>query len=159
MLLQRFPALMPHAIFGLLTLAVLASGCSTSETMLAQDPGQGSPKMFPISAEDADRILATAMSAEFAGSPISRVEFPNKGYQATIRFALDSHNIVGYMISAVGTNSAGEKVEGFYFEVSSHGTMPISGSSRAQSVYARLLRDAGTIASPLPLAVGGQRQA
>ena len=63
MLLQRFPALMPHAIFGLLTLAVLASGCSTSETMLAQDPGQGSPKMFPISAEDADRILATAMSA------------------------------------------------------------------------------------------------
>jgi len=44
-----------------------------------------SPEMFPISAEQADRILAIAMAGEFSDAVISRVELPYKGYTTTIR--------------------------------------------------------------------------
>jgi len=107
--------------------------------------------MFPISSEQADRILATATTGEFAGSAISRVEFPNKGYQATIRFALDSHTIVAYMISAKGKKGDGTVVDGFYFEVSNSGTMPLSGGKRAKKLFERLVRDASVIATPTPI--------
>lgn len=91
------------------------------------------------------------MAREFAGSPISRVEFPNKGYQATIRFMLDSHTIVAYMVSAKGKTPNGGLVDGFYFEVSNAGTMPLSGGKRAGKVYESLVRDASLIAQALPV--------
>lgn len=107
--------------------------------------------MFPLTTEQADRILATAMAREFAGSPVSRVEFPNKGYQATFRFALDSHTIVAYMISAKGKGPNGAMLDGYYFEVSNSGTMPLSGGKRAGKVYESLIRDASMVSQPLPL--------
>jgi hypothetical protein len=116
---------------------------------LLHDPINGG-RGLRSSEQQADQVLATAIAGEFAGSPISRVEFPNKGYQVTIRFALDSHTIVAYMISARGMNSSGETVPGYYFEVSASGTMPVSGGSRARSLYDRLLRDASALAEPLP---------
>jgi hypothetical protein len=112
--------------------------------------------MFPFSPDAADKILATAIAGEFAGNPVSRVEFPNKGYQATIRFALDSHTIVAYMIPAKGLTDAGEVVPGFAFEVSHSGTMPISGGNRASSLFKRIVHDANLAATPLPLVSFGQ---
>ena len=107
--------------------------------------------MFPITSEQAEKILSTAMTAQFPGAPISRVEFPNKGYQATVRFLLDSHTIVAYMIAAKGRAEDGTLKDGFAFEVSNAGTMPLSGGSRANDLFERLIRDASSIAPPLPL--------
>jgi len=111
-----------------------------------------SAEMFPLTAEVADKVVATAMATVFPGTPVSRVEFPNKGYQAMIRFALDSHTIVAYMIPAKGFDSAGKDVPGFTFEVSHSGTMPLSGSGKASSLFKRIVHDAKLLASPLPLA-------
>ena len=60
-------------------LAAALAGCSSTRTM-ASAPEDARPAMrFLLSAEQADRLLATAMTGEFPGNVISRVEFPNKG--------------------------------------------------------------------------------
>ena len=137
------------ALVGLLA-ALPITSCSTTQSMAGYGSERGSPQMFPISYEEADRILATAMASVFAGQPISRVEFPNRGYQATLRFAFDTHTIVGYVVSAAGVAPDGTKSAGYYFEVSGSGTMPISGGSKVQAVYDRAIQDASLLASPLP---------
>jgi hypothetical protein len=144
--IRLLPAL---AFAGLVMTAPLAS-CSTTQSMAGYGSDRSSPQMFPISYEEADRILATAMASVFAGQPISRVEFPNRGYQATLRFAFDTHTIVGYVVSAEGLAQDGTKKDGYYFEVSGSGTMPISGGSKVQAVYDRAVQDASRIAAPLP---------
>lgn len=110
--------------------------------------------MYPLTDAQADRVLATAMASEFSGSPISRVEFPNKGYTATMRFLLDSHQITAVRVPARGKapepSAAGEAlVEGFYFEVNDAGTMLISGRNRASKVYERIVHEAGLLTKPL----------
>ena len=130
-------------------LAAALAGCSSTRTM-ASAPADARPAtMFPLSAEQADRLLATAMTSEFPGSAISRVEFPNKGYTTTIRFLLDSHQITASMVAARGLDG-GKPVDGFYFEVNDAGTMPVSGGLRAGKVFDRLVHDASQLAPALP---------
>lgn len=119
--------------------------------MAGSGADRASASMFPIEEEEADRVLAVAMAAAFAGDPVSRVEFPNRGYQATMKFLLDSHTIVAYRIPASGLRADGERVSGFYFEVSANGTMPISGGNKANQVYDRIIAEASALADPLPM--------
>lgn len=143
-------------LVGLLAGTALLTGCAGTISTVGHGSDKASAQMFPLSTEAADKVIATAMAGEFAGSAVSRVEFPNKGYQATIRFALDSHTIVAYKIPAKGRNSKGEVVPGFAFEVSHSGTMPISGGGRASSLFKRIVHDATLTAGPLPLVSFGQ---
>ena len=144
---SRFSAV--AIIVAVLAASPLAS-CSTTQSMAGSGPDRSSAQMFPLSYDEADRILATAMASVFAGQPISRVEFPNRGYQATLRFAFDTHTIVGYAVPSAGTAPDGARVEGYFFEVSGSGTMPISGNSKVQAVYDRAVQDATRLAAPLP---------
>lgn len=132
------------------TALLLLVGCSTQSTARG-DGDRAAGSVFLITPEQADRILATAMTAQFSGSPISRVELPNKGYQTTVRFLLDSHTIVAYMISAKGRASDGTVQSGYAFEVSNSGTMPLSGGSRSSDLFHRLIRDASAISPAVPL--------
>jgi len=120
-------------------------GCSSTQSTASGDGDKATASVYLISAEQAERILATAMTAQFAGSPISRVEFHNKGYQATVRFLLDSHTVVAYMIAAKGRGVDGTVQSGYAFEVSNSGTMPLSGGKRASDLFQRLLRDASAV--------------
>jgi hypothetical protein len=138
-------ALIFFAIFALIT------GCASTQSTISGDGDKAAARVFLLSAEQAEKILATAMAAQFAGNPISRVEFPNKGYQATVRFLLDSHTFMAYMIAAKGRASDGTVKSGFAFEVSNSGTMPLSGGSRASDLFQRLIRDASAISSAVPL--------
>ena len=131
--------------------AALLAGCASTQSTVSGDGNKAAARVFLISSEQAEKILATAITAQFPGAPISRVEFPNKGYQATIRFLLDSHTIVAYMIAAKGRSADGTVKDGFAFEVSNAGTMPLSGGSRAGDLFDRLIRDASAISPPVPL--------
>lgn len=128
----------------------LLCGCAGTMSTVRGGSDKASAQMFPLSAEAAEKVLATAMAGEFAGSPVSRVEFPNKGYQVTMRSALDSHTVVAYMIPARGRNSAGEVVSGYAFEVSHSGTM-FAGGSRARRLFERIVHESTLAARPLPL--------
>ena len=105
--------------------------------------------MYPISDEQADRVLATAMAREFVDVPVSKVEFPHKGYTTTMRVLLDSHQITAVRIPAKGRHGA-NLLDGYYFEVNDAGTLLFSGKQRAGKVYERLIHEAGLVAKPLP---------
>ena len=135
----------------IIAISAFISGCSSTQSTASGDGDKAAPRVFLLTAEQAERILATAMTAQFSGIPISRVEFPNKGYQATVRFMLDSHTFVAYMIAAKGRSSDGTVQPGFAFEVSNSGTMPLSGGSRAGDLFQRLIRDASAISPAVPL--------
>lgn len=146
---MKFGQMAAALLAGVMSCSMLA-GCSTTQSMAGSGADRSAAQMFPITYDEADGILANAMAATFAGQPISRVEFPNRGYQATLRFAFDSHTIVGYVIPSAGIDSKGSRIEGYYFEVAGSGTMPISGNSKVNSVYERVFQDASRLAAPLP---------
>lgn len=136
---------------GLTLLALLAvSACSTTQTTGEASAGRPAT-MFPVSAEQAKTIMATAISQTFAGSAISPVELPHQGYRISLRFLLDSHDIVAYMIPAKGRTPSGQVVPGFAFEVDASGTMAIQGTVRASGLFDRIRKEAEKVASPLPI--------
>ncbi|ARU03433.1 hypothetical protein CCO03_00925 [Comamonas serinivorans] len=119
---------------------------------MAPVAGSAAPAlMYPLSSEQADRLLATVMAGEFAGTPISRVDLPNPGYTATMRVLLDSHQITAVRVPARGMRD-GAPVDGYYFEVQDAGTLLFSGKQRARKVFERLTHDAGVLAPALPQA-------
>jgi hypothetical protein len=112
----------------------------------------GGSSMYPIDAEAADRVMATAITQQFPGKAIAPVTLPNPGYSAEIMFVLDRHTITVTALSTKGKKFDGITVDGFAFDVSHHGTMPISGSTAAQGLFDRVQALARQEAAPLPLA-------
>lgn len=136
----------------LLGSALICTGCASGP---ARTPGtyvsQREP-VFLISESQADRILVEAMNQEFGTSPIVRVEYPNKGYQATITFLFDSHQIVGTMVPSRGRRSEGTVEDGYYFSVTHSGTMPLSGMARSGRLRERLSEAANALSPSVPAA-------
>ena len=134
--------------YAALALGILTiSGCASAP---ARTPGtyvSQSEPVFLISEAQADQILVDAMNVEFGASPIARIEHPNKGHQATIKFFTDSHQIVATMVPSRGRKADGTVQDGYYFNVTHSGTMPLSGIARSKRLRDRL-SDAATALSP-----------
>lgn len=133
------------AYAALLTGVLTIGGCASAP---ARTPGtyvSQSESVFLITEAQADQILVDAMNAEFGTSPIVRVEHPNRGYQATIKFLFDSHQVVGTMVPSRGRKADGTVQNGFYFTVSHSGTMPLSGITRSKRLKERLNQAAGAL--------------
>ncbi len=92
------------------------------------------------------------MNIEFGSDPIVRVEHPNKGYQATIKFLFDSHQIVATMVPSRGRSGDGSVQDGYYFNVTHSGTMPLSGMSRSKRMRERLTEAATALSPSVPAA-------
>ncbi len=136
-----------------LALGILAiSGCASAP---ARTPGtyvSQSEPVFLISEAQADQILVDAMNVEFGTSPIVRVEHPNKGYQTTIKFLVDSHQIVATMVPSRGRKADGTVEDGYYFNVTHSGTMPLSGIARSNRLRERLSNAATALSPSVPAA-------
>lgn len=133
--------------------AVMATaGCATTRST-AQDASSNvsTQYMHQITTEQADEVLIKAMTHQFPEAPIVRVELPYKGYFVTQRFLLDSQDFTARMVPTKGRDKQGKVVDGFYFEVIDAGTMPISGSVRASSLFDKINELANNIAKPLPI--------
>lgn len=132
--------------------ALAISGCASAP---ARTPGSyvsQSEPVFLITEAQADQILVDAMNVEFGNSPIVRVEYPNKGYQATIKFLFDSHQIVATMVPSRGRRTDGNVQDGYYFTVSHSGTMPLSGMTRSRRLRDRLSEAATELSPSVPAA-------
>ena len=108
--------------------------------------------MYPITAEQADGVLSRAMVATFPETPITQVAAPNKGYMATISFALDSHRFTATAVPTAGSRPDGNRVNGYAFDVSDYGSIPITASRRSRALFQAINRDAAAISAPLPVA-------
>ena len=144
---------MKRILFAVLATGALAiGGCASAP---ARTPGtyvSQSEPVYLITEAQADQILVDSMNAEFGTSPIVPVEHPNRGYQATIKFLFDSHQIVGTMVPSRGRKADGTVQDGFYFTVSHSGTMPISGIARSKRLKDRLNAAATAISPSVPSA-------
>ena len=135
------------------TTAIATVGCATTRSTAHQASADASTHyMYPMTAEQADKVLIEAMKYQFPDAPIVRVELPYRGYFVTQRFLLDSHDFTSRMIPVKGSEQNGKTVDGFYFEVLDAGTMLISGSVRASSLFDKIIAIADNVAKPLPTA-------
>lgn len=143
---------MKRLVFAVSAVALVLGGCASAP---ARTPGtyvSQSEPVFLISEAQADRILVDAMNVEFGTSPIVRVEHPHKGYQATIKFLFDSQQIVATMVPSRGRRSDGTVQDGYYFNVTHSGTMPLSGITRSKRLRERLSEAAATLSPSVPSA-------
>ena len=143
---------MKRLVFAVGAVALVLGGCASAP---ARTPGtyvSQSEPVFLISEAQADKILVEAINVEFGTSPIVRVEHPNKGYQATIKFLFDSHQIVATMAPSRGHRSDGTVQDGYYFNVTHSGTMPLSGITRSKRLRERLSDAAATLSPSVPAA-------
>jgi len=135
-------------VIGVLTL----NGCASAP---ARTPGtyvNRSEPVYLITEVQADQVLVDAMNVEFGTAPIVRIEHPNKGYQATIKFLIDSHQIVATMVPSKGVSSDGSVRDGYYFNVTHSGTMPLSGIPRSNRLRERLTKAATALSPSVPAA-------
>lgn len=133
-----------------LTVALTISACAAGPAMTPGNYVSRSEPVHLISEAQADQILVDAMNIEFGTAPIVRVEHPNRGYQATIRFLLDSHQIVATMVPAKGVAADGSSRDGYYFNVTHNGTMPLSGMARSNRLRERLSSAANALSPSVP---------
>ncbi len=82
-------------------------GCASRMSTLGTGLDGSQPKMFPLSSEAAEKVLAISMEKEFPGLAISKVDYPNKGLQVIKRVLIDYHTYTAYMIPAKGRNDKG----------------------------------------------------
>ena len=136
----------------LLALALIVGGCASGPARTPGNYVSQSEPVFLISEAQADQVLVEAMNVEFGSSPIVRVESPNRGYQATIKFLFDSHQIVATMVPSRGRTSDGTVLDGYYFNVTHSGTMPLSGITRSKRMRERLSEAAATLSPSVPSA-------
>jgi hypothetical protein len=108
--------------------------------------------MYPITAEQADGVLSRAMTATFPETPVATLAGPNKGYMATISFAMDSHRFTATAVPAAGLRPDGSRAEGYAFTVSDYGTIPITASRRSSALFQAINQDAAAITPPLRMA-------
>jgi hypothetical protein len=69
------------------------------------------------------------------------VDGRRRGYSADQRFALDWYTHRVLVIPAVGTDSNGREVHGYWFDISGSGSMPISGSAKHKE-FLQVIEDA-----------------
>ena len=140
------------AYAALVACALVTGGCASAP---ARTPGtyvSQSEPVYLISEAQADQILVDAMNVEFGTSPIVRIEHPNRGYQATIKFLFDSHQIIATMVPSRGLRADGTVQDGYYFAVTHSGTMPLSGMSRSKRLRERLSQAASALSPSVPAA-------
>ena len=128
----------------------LFASCSTTQSTLDVAAGREAT-MFPVTTDQAHSILVTSITRQFPGLAASPVEVPYPGFRITLHFALDSHEIVAYMVKVKGRDRSGKVVDGFAFEVDASGTMAIQGTVRADELFKRIQQEAAKLAPPLPI--------
>lgn len=139
------------AAAALVAVALTTTACASSRSTAGSPGNPGAAVMYALTEEQADQILVMSIAAQFPGLPMSRVEYPHKGYQVTSRFALDSHDVVALMVPAQGRDAEGTTVSGYVFEVNDSGTRLIV-KRRATKLFERIQQNAALAARPLPLA-------
>lgn len=136
----------------LIALAATALGCTTTATNpISVDSKTSISQMYPITQEQADKILAQSLAEEFPKSSIVRVELPYKGYQATWRIGFTSHDFTLRMLPAKGTTSDGKMVEGYTFEVLDYGSLMFEVAVIRPGLIARVREKLNAAARPLPV--------
>ena len=144
---------------GLAMTAILVSACAGPVRTIGALSTVGEGQVYPLTAAQADAVLLKAMLTTFPDSEVERAQVPAPAvrYQARMRFALDSHIIVATALPSVGLKGGTESIDGYVFQVSDSGSMPISGANRAEQLSSTLHAELTIYGSPLPRQSAAQK--
>lgn len=121
---------------------LVSAGCASSSTTLARPdlgPGQF---IYRISEEQAFSMVIDAYAHLLPKQSVDDVVVRGRrGYSADQRFALDWYTHRVLVVPAIGTDTNGREVHGYWFDISGSGSMPISGSAKHEEIR-RFLEDA-----------------
>ena len=128
------------AVVAIIGLAVV--GCASSSTTLVRpDPGS-KEVIYRISEEKAFTIALEAYAQLLPKQSVDDVvEAGRRGYSADQRFALDWYTHRVLVIPAVGTDTSGRDVHGYWFDISGSGSMPITGGAKHKE-FLKVIEDA-----------------
>jgi len=123
-----------------LVLSLLIAGCAGPVRTVSMSSAPDEHQIYPMTQAQADAVLLRAMLKTFPDAEVERAQVPAPAvrYQARLRFALDSHVVVATALPASRRDGAGSLAEGYAFQVSDSGSMPMSGSSRAERLFSEL---------------------
>jgi len=111
-------------------LLMLLAGCSTHFSTL-QTEGSTAQIIYAVSEDQAFQIAHGSLLAAIPGRKIEVIDGPVRGYSTYTRFVLDTYSQQVLVHAAQGRDALGNKIRGYYFEVSGSGT---SGSGMAKNV-------------------------
>lgn len=114
----------------LLFLLTLLAGCSTHFSTLKPE-GSAAQIIYAVPEDQAFQIAHGSLLATLPGRKIEVIDGPVRGYSTYTRFVLDTYSQQVLVHAAQGTDALGNKIRGYYFEVSGSGS---SGSGRAKNV-------------------------
>lgn len=140
-----------YLVLALVLVSSILAGCGGQISNLDAKDAGGQKIIYPITAEQADAVLAEAMLATFPNSQITNVSIPKKGYAVTLQVLIDTHDISALASPAAGRDSQGNTVNGYAFEVVHRGTLP-HGPSRAGALFKAINERAAAIRTPVPAA-------
>jgi hypothetical protein len=107
--------------------------------------------MYPITADQADKIIVKSMVMQFGEVDLVSVAAPYKGYKVEVRWLLDKHSLTGRIVPAQGIRPDGSIADGYIFEVRDAGNHPTRGKEAARSLLEKMYSNADQVAKPLPL--------
>ena len=116
---------------------IVAAGCTSTKSTITNE-GIG----YRITKEQAKEIVDSSILANFSPDYVNAGPANSLTSSGYIRFAMDTHTINATAIPTRGSLPNGQMAEGYGFQTSSYGTMPISGGSKARAVYDLLKQQA-----------------
>jgi hypothetical protein len=114
--------MMRCAMFSILLM--LSVGCSTHFSTL-QPEGSSAQILYAIPEEQAFQIAHGTLVTTIPGYKIEIIDGPVRGYITTFQPFLDKYTQQVLVLPAEGLDTLGEKIRGYYFEVSGSGTSGI----------------------------------
>jgi hypothetical protein len=120
-------------LFSLFAASVLAAGCTSTKSTITNE-GIG----YRITRQQAKEIVDSSILANFSPDYVNAGPASSLTSSGYIRFAMDTQTINATAIPMRGTLPSGQTAEGYGFQISNFGTMPISGGSKARAVYSLL---------------------
>jgi hypothetical protein len=124
-------------LLALLAASILSVGCTSTKSTITNE-GIG----YRITKQQAKEIVDSAILANFPPPDIYAGPAGSLTSSGYIRFALDKQTINATAIPTRGRLPDGQMAEGYGFQISNFGTMPISGGSKARAVYNLLKQQA-----------------
>lgn len=133
---------MIRSVPGLVLLASLALGCAS----LAREQKM----MFPITAEQADRVLQDALTVQFGANMVRRTDDPHPGFEARTGVLGEPDVVYAVRVPAKGERPTGEDVDGFTFLVGHRHPSPGTHLPQLHHTYDRVVELASHVADPIP---------
>lgn len=113
-------------------LVFLLCGCSTKFSTIESDQNT---VLYKLDEDNAFKIAHKSMLSVLPGRKITIIDGPTKGYSTTFRFVLDTYSQQILVFRASGNDPKGNKVFGYYYEVSGSGSSFVQGRSKNVKLY------------------------